>query len=32
MDPELSLIMANHAKVTEGDLIYDPFVGTGNYL
>lgn len=29
MNPELSLIMANHAGVVEGDLIYDPFVGTG---
>lgn len=32
MDPELSLIMANHAKITEGDLVYDPFVGSGTYF
>lgn len=29
MDPELSLIMGNLAKVTNGDLVYDPFVGSG---
>ncbi|GLG92298.1 tRNA (Guanine(10)-N2)-methyltransferase-like protein [Gryllus bimaculatus] len=32
MDPQLSLLMANQAKVKEGDLILDPFVGTGSLL
>ncbi|XP_062320665.1 tRNA (guanine(10)-N2)-methyltransferase homolog isoform X1 [Osmerus eperlanus] len=32
MDAGLSFIMANHAKVKEHDLIYDPFVGTGSLL
>ncbi|KAK7603244.1 hypothetical protein V9T40_003243 [Parthenolecanium corni] len=32
MDAELSLIMANCAKVTDGDLVYDPFVGSGSLL
>lgn len=29
MDAGLSFIMANHAKVKENDLVFDPFVGTG---
>lgn len=29
MDAGLSFIMANHAKVKPHDLVYDPFVGTG---
>lgn len=29
MDTELSLIMANHAKISDGDLVFDPFVGSG---
>jgi len=29
MDAGLSFIMANHAKVKANDLVYDPFVGTG---
>ncbi|XP_074030901.1 tRNA (guanine(10)-N(2))-methyltransferase TRMT11 [Leptinotarsa decemlineata] len=32
MDPQLSLLMANQAKVKEGDIILDPFVGTGSLL
>ncbi|XP_065212761.1 tRNA (guanine(10)-N2)-methyltransferase homolog [Planococcus citri] len=32
MDPEMSLIMANHAKVEANDLVYDPFVGSGSLL
>nr|XP_020452567.1 tRNA (guanine(10)-N2)-methyltransferase homolog [Monopterus albus] len=32
MDAGLSLIMANHAKVKENDLVFDPFVGTGSLL
>ncbi|XP_034941114.1 LOW QUALITY PROTEIN: tRNA (guanine(10)-N2)-methyltransferase homolog [Chelonus insularis] len=32
MDPQLSLLMANQAKVTNGDIIFDPFVGTGSLL
>lgn len=32
MDAQLSLLMANHAKVKEGDLILDPFVGSGSLL
>lgn len=31
MDAGLSFIMANHAKVKENDLVYDPFVGTGKF-
>lgn len=31
MDPHLSLMMANQAKVKDGDLVFDPFVGTGIY-
>lgn len=29
MDPLLSMIMSNMAAVKEGDLVIDPFVGTG---
>jgi tRNA (guanine10-N2)-methyltransferase len=32
MDPWLSLLMANMAKTQPGDLIFDPFVGTGSML
>jgi tRNA (guanine10-N2)-methyltransferase len=32
MDPQLSLIMANQAQVRKGDLVYDPFAGTGSLL
>ncbi|RVE62468.1 hypothetical protein OJAV_G00157260 [Oryzias javanicus] len=32
MDAGLSLIMTNHAKVKENDLVFDPFVGTGSLL
>ncbi|XP_012286221.1 tRNA (guanine(10)-N2)-methyltransferase homolog isoform X2 [Orussus abietinus] len=32
MDPQLSLIMANQAQVKEGDMVLDPFVGTGSLL
>ena len=32
MDPELALIMANMARVRPGDIVYDPFVGTGSLL
>ncbi|XP_011634259.1 tRNA (guanine(10)-N2)-methyltransferase homolog [Pogonomyrmex barbatus] len=32
MDPQLSLIMANQAQVQNGDLVFDPFVGTGSLL
>ncbi|XP_056142671.1 tRNA (guanine(10)-N2)-methyltransferase homolog [Lampris incognitus] len=32
MDAGLSFIMANHARVKENDLIFDPFVGTGSLL
>ncbi|XP_054736353.1 tRNA (guanine(10)-N2)-methyltransferase homolog [Anastrepha obliqua] len=32
MDAQLSLLMANQALVKEGDLIFDPFVGTGSLL
>jgi tRNA (guanine10-N2)-methyltransferase len=32
MDPELSLIMCNIARVKKGSLAYDPFVGTGSIL
>lgn len=31
MDPELSIIMANQAKVDEGHFVYDPFVGSGKF-
>ena len=30
MDAQLSLVMANIAKVKSGDLVYDPFLGTGS--
>ena len=29
MDPQLSLYMANQALVKPGDIVLDPFVGTG---
>ena len=32
MDAELSFIMANLGRVQSGDLVYDPFVGTGSLL
>ncbi|XP_059612060.1 tRNA (guanine(10)-N2)-methyltransferase homolog [Phlebotomus argentipes] len=32
MDPQLSTLMANQALTREGDLILDPFVGTGSLL
>lgn len=32
MDAQLSLLMANQAMVQEGDLVFDPFVGTGSLL
>ncbi|TMS10715.1 tRNA (guanine(10)-N2)-methyltransferase-like protein [Larimichthys crocea] len=32
MDAALSFIMANHAKVKENDVVFDPFVGTGSLL
>ncbi|CAH1406059.1 unnamed protein product [Nezara viridula] len=32
MDPQLSLIMANQAKISKGDLVFDPFVGSGSLL
>lgn len=32
MDAALSFIMANHAKVKQNDLVFDPFVGTGSLL
>lgn len=32
MDPTLSLLMANQALVQRGDIIFDPFVGTGSLL
>ncbi|XP_067009010.2 tRNA (guanine(10)-N2)-methyltransferase homolog isoform X2 [Anabrus simplex] len=32
MDPQLSLLMANQACVKDGDLVLDPFVGTGSLL
>uniref|UniRef100_A0A2P2KHB2 Uncharacterized protein MANES_14G165200 n=1 Tax=Rhizophora mucronata TaxID=61149 RepID=A0A2P2KHB2_RHIMU len=32
MDAEMALLMANQALVTQGKLIYDPFVGTGSIL
>ncbi|KAG0678586.1 hypothetical protein C6P42_000402 [Pichia californica] len=31
-DAELSLFTSNIAQVKKGDLIYDPFVGTGSFL
>lgn len=32
MDPQLSILMANQAKVQNGDIVLDPFVGTGSLL
>ncbi|XP_024080900.1 tRNA (guanine(10)-N2)-methyltransferase homolog isoform X2 [Cimex lectularius] len=32
MDPQLSFVMANQALVKKGDIILDPFVGTGSLL
>lgn len=32
MDAQLSLLMANQAMVEDGDLVFDPFVGTGSLL
>ncbi|XP_036395260.1 tRNA (guanine(10)-N2)-methyltransferase homolog isoform X2 [Megalops cyprinoides] len=32
MDAGLSFIMANHARVKDHDLVFDPFVGTGSLL
>lgn len=32
MNAGLSFIMANHAKVKENDLVFDPFVGTGKFM
>uniref|UniRef100_A0A1B0CAA0 tRNA (guanine(10)-N(2))-methyltransferase TRMT11 n=1 Tax=Lutzomyia longipalpis TaxID=7200 RepID=A0A1B0CAA0_LUTLO len=32
MDPQLSLLMANQALIKDGDLVLDPFVGTGSLL
>lgn len=32
MDPQLSLLMANQAQVKDGDIVLDPFVGSGSLL
>lgn len=32
MDPQLSLLMANLGKVSTGDLVLDPFVGSGKLI
>ncbi|KAJ2947312.1 hypothetical protein O0L34_g17025 [Tuta absoluta] len=32
MDAQLAIIMANQAQVGPGDLVYDPFVGSGSLL
>lgn len=32
MDPQLSILMANQAQAKSGDLVLDPFVGTGSLL
>uniref|UniRef100_A0AAG5CWZ6 tRNA (guanine(10)-N(2))-methyltransferase TRMT11 n=1 Tax=Anopheles atroparvus TaxID=41427 RepID=A0AAG5CWZ6_ANOAO len=32
MDPQLSLLMANQALVRGGDLVFDPFAGSGSLL
>lgn len=32
MDPQLSIIMSNQAQVKNGDVVLDPFVGTGSLL
>lgn len=31
MDAGLSLLMANQARINKGDLVMDPFVGSGSY-
>lgn len=32
MDPQLALLMANQAMVCPGDVVLDPFVGSGSLL
>ncbi|XP_030758341.1 tRNA (guanine(10)-N2)-methyltransferase homolog [Sitophilus oryzae] len=32
MDPQLSLLMANQAQIHDGDIVLDPFVGSGSLL
>ncbi|EAT44751.1 AAEL003922-PA [Aedes aegypti] len=32
MDPQLSLLMANQGLAKKGDVVYDPFVGSGSLL
>ncbi|XP_003426755.1 tRNA (guanine(10)-N2)-methyltransferase homolog [Nasonia vitripennis] len=32
MDPQLSILMSNQAQVKNGDVVLDPFVGTGSLL
>lgn len=32
MDPQLSLLMANQGLAGKGDLVFDPFVGSGSLL
>ncbi|XP_053670305.1 tRNA (guanine(10)-N2)-methyltransferase homolog [Anopheles nili] len=32
MDPQLSLLMANQGLVRDGDLVFDPFAGSGSLL
>lgn len=32
MDPQLSLLMANQVMAQKGDLVFDPFVGSGSLL
>lgn len=32
MDPQLSILMANQAQVKSGDIVFDPFVGSGSLL
>ncbi|KAJ8974635.1 hypothetical protein NQ317_019869 [Molorchus minor] len=32
MDPQLSLLMANQARIKDGAIVLDPFVGTGSLL
>lgn len=32
MDPQLSILMANQAQVKNGDIVLDPFVGSGSIL
>jgi tRNA (guanine10-N2)-methyltransferase len=29
-DHEIAFLMANQANIKDGDLVYDPFVGTGS--